>query len=260
MTKNAPTNRLKAALKDGSPQVGLWMSSASALIAEVAKQSDFDWYLLDGEHGPNTLTSLHAQLTALEGQNVVARVPQGEAWILKQALDMGIQSVLVPMVHTGAQAREMVEACRYPPHGMRGVGAAQARATNFGRRTDYMSNAADEICLMVQVESKEAVENIDAIARTDGVDVVFVGPADLAADMGYNGQLQHPEVLEAIDHCFEQIINAGKAAGIVTFNPAAILPYLKQGVTFLGVGGDIATMAKAYDALAVTAQEAKSQI
>ncbi|MEM8980031.1 MAG: HpcH/HpaI aldolase/citrate lyase family protein [Pseudomonadota bacterium] len=261
MTKTAPTNPLKAALKRGEAQCGLWMSSASALVAEVARDSAFDWYLLDGEHGPNTLTSLQQQIAALgPNSNVVTRVPQGETWLIKQVLDMGIQNLLVPMIHTAEMAADVVSACRYPPHGLRGVGAAQARATNYGRRTNYMPTAADELCVMVQIESAEAVSNIDAIAGTDGVDVVFVGPADLAADMGHLGNITHPDVVAAIDHCFTQILAAGKAAGIVTFNTQNIAPFLAQGVTFLGVGGDIATMAKAYDTLAATANEAKNNI
>ena len=257
---DAPKNELKAALKAGQPQCGLWMSGASALIARVAAGSGFDWYLLDGEHGPNTLTSYADQLNALQGQNVVARVPQGEDWIIKQLLDAGVQNLLVPMVHNANAAAHVVAACQYPPHGIRGVGAAQATATDYGRRKAYTKTAGEELCIMVQIESQEGVSNVDSIATTDGVDVVFVGPADLAADMGHIGNLKHPDVVAAVDHCFERILAAGKTAGIVTFDPAGILPYLQKGVTFLGVGGDIASLANALDALSATAAEAKNQI
>lgn len=241
----APENRLKAALGRGELQVGLWLGMTHPVAAEIASSAGFDWCLIDAEHSPNTLPEIRAQLQAMAGgaASSVVRVPQGEAWILKQMLDLGVQSILVPMVDTADQAREMARAMRYPPEGIRGVGAALARASGYGGIADYTTTANDQMCLLVQAESRQAIENIDAIAGTEGVDCVFVGPADLSASMGYLGRLDAPEVIEAIDHAIDRIRAAGKAAGIIDFTPEAARRWAGKGVTFLGVGSDVTTLA-----------------
>ncbi|MDX8353472.1 HpcH/HpaI aldolase/citrate lyase family protein [Cognatiyoonia sp. IB215182] len=247
-----PENTLKTALKSGRVQHGLWLTSGSAVLAEIAGQAGFDWCLIDGEHGPNTLTEMLPQLQALAltGTPAVVRIANADVWMVKQVLDLGCQTVLVPMVDDAAKAEEMARAMRYPPDGIRGMGAVLARASGFGSITDYPHAANAQMCLLVQAESAQAVENIDAIAAVDGVDGVFVGPADLSADMGYPGQPDHPEVEKAIDHLIARTNAAGKIAGIITFDESRFAEYARKGVTFLGVGGDLALLNGALRGLA----------
>lgn len=255
---SVPANRLKAALAGGEVQTGLWLALASPLVAEIAGRAGFDWCLVDGEHGPNAVPTMLPQLQALEaaGCAAVVRVPVNEAWVVKQVLDLGAQSVLVPMVDTPEQAAAAVAACRYPPEGIRGVGAALARASRWGAVPGYVGGANAEICVMVQVESARAVGNVAAIADTEGVDVVFVGPADLAADMGHPGAPDHPEVRAAIEAAVATIRASGKAAGIVTFDADEVAVWARLGVTFLGVGGDADAMTRALTGLAAQARAA----
>lgn len=247
----APVNQFKAALGAGRAQIGLWQSLGHHVAAEVCAGAGFDWLLLDGEHAPNDLLTLLAQAQAVAAYPVhaVARVPIGEAWLIKQVLDIGIQTVLVPMVDNADQAREMARAMRYPPLGVRGVGAGMARASAYGNIADYVASANDQVCLLVQAESRAAVENIDAIAGTEGVDGVFIGPADLAADMGFPGNAGAPEVQAAIDHAIARIRAAGKAPGILTYDPAAARRYLEAGALFVAVGSDVTLLSRAARAL-----------
>lgn len=239
-----PVNTLKKALYAGQVQHGIWLTSGSSVLAEIAGNAGFDWCLIDGEHGPNTVSEMLPQLQALaiSGTSPVVRIANAEAWMVKQVLDLGCQTVLVPMVDDAETAQRMAQAMRYPPDGNRGMGAVLARATGFGSVPDYPHTANAEMCLLVQAESAAAVANIDAIAAVDGVDGVFVGPADLSADMGYPGQPDHPEVEQAIDHLIERTVAAGKVAGIITFDQSRFAEYAKKGVTFLGVGGDMAIL------------------
>ncbi len=249
-----PVNTLKIALQAGQVQHGIWLTSGTGILAEVAGSAGFDWCLIDGEHGPNTVSEMLPQLQALaiSGTAAVIRIANAEDWMIKQALDLGCQTILVPMVDDAKTAQAMAKAMRYPPAGNRGMGAALARATSFGSVADYPQTANDQVCLLVQAESAAALENIDAIAATDGVDGVFVGPADLSADMGFPGQPDHPEVEAAIDHMIARITAAGKVAGIITFDESRFGEYAKKGVTFLGVGGDMMILNKALRALAQT--------
>ena len=248
----APHNPLKAALARGDVQRGLWLGLGSAAVAELASRCGFDWCLIDAEHGPNDLQRIQAQLQAMNGAPAapVVRVPVGEDWVLKQVLDLGAQSVLVPMIDTVEQAEAAVAAVRYPPHGRRGMGAALARASGYNAIADYSVNSNAEICLMVQAESRLAIDNIDGISAVEGVDVVFIGPADLSADMGYPGRPDAPEVLDAIDHAIARIRAAGKAPGIIAFDLAEQSRYIDKGVQFLGVGADVTSLAAALKALA----------
>lgn len=242
-----PVNTLKAQMQAGQPQYGLWLNTASPIVAELAGTAGYDWCLIDGEHGPQGLSAMVPQVQALaaSGTPAVVRIPDPQVWMVKQVLDLGVQTVLVPMVDTGAQAAEMGRAARYPPDGMRGMGAVIARASRFGALSDYASRANDEICMLVQAESKAALNNIDDIARAAGVDGVFIGPADLSADMGR--PMDDPEVLEAIDHMIERIKAAGKIAGILTFAPDRSQYYAARGVTFVGVGADVAIFRRALE-------------
>lgn len=244
---SAPTNRLKANLAIGQLQLGLWLSLCSPLAAEICAARGFDWLLVDGEHAPNDLGTILSQLQSIAARDVptVVRVPIGEPWVIKRVLDLGAQSILVPMVETVEQARAMVAAVRYPPRGIRGVGASYARASDFGAIRDYSTTADDQICLIVQVESRRAIANAGAIAALDGIDGVFIGPADLSADMGHLGNPAAPEVQTAIAETLAAIRAAGTAAGIIAPDPADARRYIDLGANFVALGGDAGLLSAA---------------
>ena len=240
---NTPVNTFKQALRERRPQIGLWMGLASAYTAEVCALAGFDWLVIDGEHAPNDLRSIQAQLQTLAaypGSHPVTRVPVGDTALIKQYLDLGAQNILVPMVDTPEQAALLVRAMRYPQDaGQGGVrGMAGARASRWGHYADYFKRANEEVCLLVQVESREALKNLDAIAGTPGVDGVFIGPADLSASMGHVGNAAHPEVQAAIEQAIARILKAGKAPGILTPDRALAAHYLRLGAVFVAVGLD----------------------
>ena len=184
---------------------------------------------------------------ALKGSSshAVIRPPIGETWIVKQLLDIGAQTLLIPMVDSKAMAEAMVKAVRYPPHGVRGVGAALARASAFNRTTDYLQTANDEVCLLLQVESRAGLDALDAIAGTEGVDGVFIGPADLAADMGFLGRPGAPEVQAEVEKALLKIQSHGKAAGILIGDLGLAKRYLDLGATFVAIGNDVTLLASA---------------
>lgn len=237
----APKNAFKAALASKTPQIGLWVVTAEPSMAEMIGTAGFDWLVLDGEHAPNDIRSLKDAMTALNGSesHAVVRIPFGEAWMVKQVLDAGAQTVLVPMVDTAEQAREMAAAMLYPPMGIRGMGASGARASRFGEIEDYVATANDEVCLIVQAESRAALDNLDEILAVDGVHGVFIGPADLSADMGYPGNPGAPEVQEAIETAIRKIAASDKAAGILTSGTEPARKWLDAGATFVAVGIDM---------------------
>jgi 4-hydroxy-2-oxoheptanedioate aldolase len=241
----APKNMFKSRLLAGDTLIGCWMDFAEACTTEVMGTAGFDWLVIDGEHGPNDVRSIRDQLMVLEGNasHPVVRVPIGETWIIKQALDAGAQTVLVPMVESADQARELVRACTYPPTGTRGVGGAGARATRFSGISDYVTTADAQICLLVQVENRAGLAELDAILAVDGVHGVFIGPADLAADLGYPGNSGAPEVEAAIKDAIERIAAAGKAPGILGLNDTVIQTYLDWGARFVAVGIDVLMLA-----------------
>jgi 4-hydroxy-2-oxoheptanedioate aldolase len=249
-------NGLKKALADNDVQIGLWLALASPACAEIAAHAGFDWALIDAEHGPNDLATILQQLRAIEGAPVepVVRIPSADPVWVARALDLGVRSLLVPMVETAAQAAKMAEAARFPPDGKRGIGGDLIRATGYRDHADYVARAAANTCLMVQVESRKALDNIEAIAAVDGIDCLFIGPADLAADMGHLGNPGAPEVVAAIDDAIARIRKCGKSAGIVTFDRSAIGDFVAKGVTFLGVGGDAVILSQALRALAIEAR------
>lgn len=238
-----PVNTFKQALRERRPQIGLWMGLASAYTAEICALAGFDWLVIDGEHAPNDLNRILAQLKTLAaypGSHAVARVPVGDTALIKQYLDLGAQTILVPMVETAEQAAQLVQAMRYPQDdGQGGVrGMAGARASRWGHYADYYQRANQEVCLLVQVESQAALHNLDAIANTPGVDGVFIGPADLSASMGHVGNPGHPEVQAAIEGAIARILKAGKAPGILSADRALAERYLSLGAVFVAVGLD----------------------
>ena len=244
-------NRFKTALAAGEVQIGLWSSLCSALSAEIVGDSGFDWILVDTEHSPNEVPGVMAQLQALATGTAapVVRPAWNDPVLLKRYLDIGAQSVLVPMVQDAEEAARAIAACRYPPVGIRGI-TASGRASRYGRVKSYLKEADREICILLQVETEHALGNIEAIAAVPGVDGIFVGPSDLSASMGQIGNPAHPAVQAAIEDAGRRIKAAGKAAGILTGNEAEARRYLDWGYTFVAVGTDIGLLTKGADALA----------
>ncbi|MDK4742153.1 4-hydroxy-2-oxoheptanedioate aldolase [Rhizobium sp. CNPSo 3464] len=243
----APKNLFKQALREGRAQIGLWQALANAYTVEICAGAGYDWLLLDAEHAPNDVPLLVSQLQAMKGtaSHAVIRPPIGETWIIKQMLDIGAQTLLIPMVDSKEMAEAMVRAVRYPPHGVRGVGAALARASAFNRIPDYLPTANDEICLLLQVENRAGLAALDDIASTEGVDGIFIGPADLAADMGYLGKPGAPEVQAEVEKALAKIQSHGKAAGILIGDLSLAKRYLELGATFVAIGNDVTLLANA---------------
>ena len=239
----APENHFKKALKDGKTQFGCWLNLADMLGTEIAGRAGFDWVLIDAEHGPSGIHDILKQLQVLDGLNTsaIVRVPIGETWIIKRVLDAGAQSVLVPMVETAQEAKSHVRAALYPPIGKRGVGAV-ARAAQFGTLTDYLKSANDQICMIIQLETCSGLDAIDDILAVDGIDGVFIGPSDLAADMGFLGDPDAPEVQKSILDALKRIAGSGKAAGILSLKDSNTNEYLECGALMLGVASDVLTL------------------
>ncbi|MDP5226436.1 MULTISPECIES: HpcH/HpaI aldolase/citrate lyase family protein [Arthrobacter] len=243
-----------AAAGDGPvpPKAGLWVCSGSALVAEIMAGSGTDWLLIDVEHSPNSLESVLAQLQAVHGYPVtpMVRLPWNDTVLIKQYLDLGAQNLLIPMVNDADQARAAVAAVRYPPHGVRGVGAALARGARWNRIPDYLARADETVSLTVQIETADAVANVGEILAVDGVDAIFIGPSDLAASLGHLGEQDHPEVVAAVEHCLEAARDAGKPAGVNAFAEAMARRYIAAGARFLLVGADVALLARSSEELA----------
>jgi 4-hydroxy-2-oxoheptanedioate aldolase len=247
-------NTFKQALAEKRPQIGLWLGLADTYSAEICAGAGFDWLLIDGEHAPNDLRSILGQLQAIApyASHPIARLPVGHGHIgttlIKQYLDLGVQTLLVPMVDTPEQAAELVRAMRYPPQGIRGM--AGARASNWGRNPSYVHEANAQVCLLVQAETETALRHLDEIAALEGVDGVFIGPADLSASMGHVGNPGHPQVQSAIADAISRIAKAGKAAGILATDEALARHYLALGATFVAVGLDTRLLVQATSLLA----------
>ena len=241
----APHNSFKAALKANKMQVGCWLGLADPYIAEISGSAGFDWVVVDAEHAPNDLRSIVAQLQVLEssGSHPVVRPPIGETWLIKQYLEAGAQTLLVPMVESRAQAEELVRAVTYPPHGTRGVGSALGRSSKFSGIADYLTTADQEICLLVQVENRAGVAALDDILEVEGIDGVFIGPADLAADLGHIGKPGTPEVRDCVMDCMRKIVAAGKAAGILTTDTQVQQDCAEIGARFVATEIDVSLFA-----------------
>lgn len=246
-TMHTPVNTFKQALQNKQPQIGLWLDLADGYCAEIMAGTGYDWLLIDGEHGPNDLRTVLAQLqgiasarSSLPGlaSHPIARVPVGETAVIKQYLDLGAQTLLVPMVDTAEQAAQLVQAMRYPPDGIRGMGSAVARSSRWQGYPHYIHEANAQVCLLVQAETAEALRNLDAIAATPGVDGVFIGPADLSASMGFPGKPDHPEVQAAMADAIARILKAGKAPGILSLTVEDARHWLDAGALFVAVGVD----------------------
>jgi 4-hydroxy-2-oxoheptanedioate aldolase len=248
---NTPGNSFKAALAGGATQYGLWLGLTDPICIEIVAGAGYDWLCLDAEHAPFDRRSLLAglQVAAAYPTHVMVRVADGSATTLKQVLDLGAQTVVVPMVESAKQARALVAAVRYPPRGIRGIGTAVARAARWNRVTDYVARADDQVCLVLQVESRRGLDSLKAIAAVDGVDAVFIGPADLAASLGHPGDAGHAEVRGAIRDAFAVIRAAGRAAGAISADEALAREYEAEGCNFLALGTDTGLLAAASAAL-----------
>ncbi|MGF6573040.1 4-hydroxy-2-oxoheptanedioate aldolase [Paraburkholderia sp. GAS333] len=242
-----PQNPFKRALAAGQPQFGLWAALADAYVTELLATAGFDWLLIDNEHAPNDVRSTLAQLQAVAAyaSHPVVRPVRSDAALIKQLLDIGAQTLLLPMIDTADQAADAVAATRYPPQGIRGVGSGLARASRWNRVPDYLTTAAEELCVLVQVESVQGMENLRAIAAVDGVDGVFFGPSDLSASMGLLGKPGDASVREAIRNGIAITRDAGKAAGVLAADPAIAAEYLAAGATFVAVGSDTGLLSRA---------------
>jgi|SRR5690625_1443639 len=235
------------------PRFGMWIASGSGYVAEICAGSGIDWVLLDQEHAPNDTRSILEQLQVLAGYpdvDVVVRPPAADPVAIKQLLDIGAHNIIVPMIDSPEEAAAAVAATRYPPAGIRGVGSALARASRWNRISDYLATADASVSLTVQVETVAGLDRLAAITEVDGVDAVFIGPADLAASMGRLGQPEHPDVVSAIENALATIVAHGKSAGVNAFNETIARRYVAAGASFVLVGADVALLARGAEQLA----------
>lgn len=246
-----PQNPFKRAIYAGRQQIGFWCAIPSNYVSEILAGAGFDWLVLDTEHSPNELPNVYNQLQSMVGSATqpVVRVPWNDPVTLKRFLDIGTQSFLIPMVQNAAEAKAAVAATRYPPHGIRGYAVA-SRATGFGRTVDYFERYADELCVLVQVETIEALERVEEIAAVEGVDGIFIGPGDLSASMGFLHQPTHPDVVAAIEDGLRRIAVAGNRGGVLVGDPALAQRYMVAGSVFTAVGVDAAVFARTVDGIA----------
>ena len=244
-------NKFKAAIKAKKLQIGLWQSLCSNIAAEICSDSGFDWLLLDTEHSPNEIPDLLTQLQAMElgTATPIIRPAWNDAVLAKRCLDIGAQTLLFPYVQNVAEAKAAVASTRYPPQGIRGVSVA-ARASRYGRVPGYLGKANEEICVLVQVETRQSLDQIEAIAKVDGVDGVFIGPSDLAASLGQLGNPAHADVQAAMKNAVERLTAVGVPAGILTGNEDEARRYIDWGYLFVAVGSDVGLLAKSADTLA----------
>jgi 4-hydroxy-2-oxoheptanedioate aldolase len=252
MTMEMPRNTFKRALREGRSQIGLWVGMADPSVADLLGGVGFDWLCLDAEHSPNDVRTVLAQVQALAAHrsHAVVRPVHGATEVIKQYLDIGVQTVLVPMIETPAQAAQVVAATRYPTRGNRGVASATTRASRWGSIAGYFEQADEEICVIVQVESVRGLDNLAAIAAVEGVDGIFFGPADLAASMGYLGKPNEPLVQQAIMEGIGTVRRAGRAVGSLTADVKLARQYLSLGANFVAVGIDMMLLSKAATDLA----------
>jgi len=240
-----PKNKFKQALKSNKTQFGLWMGLPDTVCAEIGAGAGFDWLLIDAEHAPYDLRGTQSHLQAIAPYDVpaIVRPPEGTTAGIKQLLDIGAQTLLIPMVNTVEQAKQLVQDSLYPPQGIRGLGTSMARAAHWNGIEGYLQKANDEICLIVQAETQQAIDNLEEIVNIDGVHGVFIGPSDLSASMGHVGNPGHPEVVAAVEKGIKTILKAGKAAGVLAVDKTLAEGYAAIGASFVGVGVDASLLA-----------------
>ncbi len=252
-----PQSKFKRALGRREPQLGLWLALTDDGCAEIAACAGFDWLLIDAEHAPNDLHSILSQLRVIAAYPAAAvvRVSEPDANHVKQVLELGAQNIMVPMIHTAEEAAAAVSAMRYPPAGIRGVGSGMARSSRWGNYADYLLEADQNLSLIVQAETERALTHIDEIAETEGVDGVFLGAADLAADLGHLGNPAHAEVQERIVDGIHRVVASGKAAGVLTADLSIAKNYVEAGASFVATGVDSVLLARSANALASSSRQ-----
>lgn len=235
-------NRFKAWMqaKGATPPLGSWIMSASPIIAEAMGHAGYDWLLVDMEHSPIDLAQATAIMQALSGtpSEVVLRVPWNDPVMVKRVMDAGARSIMFPFIQSVDEARAAVAATRYPPQGTRGV-AAMHRASRFGTAPDYLARANDQVAVILQLETPEAVALMPEIAELDGVDAVFIGPGDLSGGMGLLGQIGHADVQAALRSAAKAAKTAGLACGIVGADPASVRSYIDMGFSYVAIASDL---------------------
>ena len=249
MVRDYLYNKFKHGIDAGVLQYGVGQETTSADVAEVLATSGYDWLFIDGEHGPHTLQTILeiARTIAPYDMTPVVRIPEAGTGIIKQMLDSGIQNIIIPKVESGEETESIMYWASYPPRGNRGMGASVVRAARFGRHGDYFARNTEEICILPQIESKKGIENIDAITKTPGVGGIFLGPIDLAVDMGHGVDIFHPEVEAAMDFAIKRIKELGVPVGTIAATPEQAKHFVELGVSFLGVGADTAFLTSGAD-------------
>lgn len=240
------TNKFKARLAAGDEMLGLWFGLANNIAAEICAQSGFDWMLIDAEHSPLSDKDVLSCLQAVAPYEIqpIVRPVSGDKNVLKRLCDVGVQTFLVPMIDNAEQAQAVVKAVQYPPSGTRGLGTSMARAARWNMTSDYFTRANDEMCVILQIETKAGLENLEAIADVKGVDAVFIGPSDLGAALGYPGQPGHPNVVSAVSQAIRKVRARGKPAGVLAVTSELVETYKDAGASFVGVGSDCGVLAK----------------
>jgi len=256
---NLPRNTFKQALTHQQRQIGLWCALTSPIAAEILAGAGYNWIVIDGEHAPNDIPLLVTQLQAMRGGTAepVFRVPWNDPVIIKRALDAGARSLLIPFIQNSEEARHAVAAARYPPLGIRGV-AVVPRANDYGRVQNYHRNAHLDTCVLLQLETRSALEQIESITAVDGVDGIFIGPSDLAADFGHLGNPKHPDVQAAIYDAARRIRAAGKSAGTLSGNLDDVEPLIEAGYNFIAVGSDVGILARNAEQIAARFRKIES--
>ncbi len=239
-----PKNKFKSALKAGQHQLGIWNTIGGNTVCEFLAGAGYDWVLVDTEHAPVDVVDVLPALQAIAGYpdvSAVVRPVDNDPVLIKRLLDLGAQSLLTPYVQTAQEAQKAVDSIRYAPRGMRGL-AGITRASRFGSVANYVVEAEQELCLIVQAETAKALENIEEIATVEGVDAVFIGPADLSASMGYFGQSGHPAVVAAIEDAIDRLASLGVPSGILTLDEEFAHACIARGTGFTAVGVDLAIL------------------
>lgn len=246
------TNRFKQKITANQRQIGLFLGTGSYYVSEVVATAGFDWLLIDAEHGPNDIHSILQQLQVLSAYdaNVVVRLPDHNVSTIKRVLDIGAQTLMIPMVESAEQAEILVKSIHYPPNGIRGVGTAMARAARWNDIQDYFAHADSQICLIAQIESTTGIQNLPDILKIEGIDAIFIGPSDLAASMGYLGNPAHPKVKLAVAEAINAVTKAGKAVGVFSADVEVAKTYEKMGASFMLVGVDVLLLRQSVQQLA----------
>ena len=249
MVKDYLSNKFKHGIESGVLQFGVAQETTSPDVAEVLATSKYDWLFVDGEHGPHTVQTILAIARTIAAYDMepVVRIPEAGPGLLKQLVDSGIQNIIIPKVESGEETESIMYWASYATRGNRGFGATAVRAGRYGRHADYLERNVDEICILPQIESKKGFENLDEIAKTPGIGGVFLGPIDLAVDMGHGVNIFHPEVVEAMDEMIRRIKALGVPVGTIAVNPEQAKHFADLGVSFLAFGADTAFLAAGAD-------------